>query len=155
MKLRSTVPFVAALLLAASALAQTAASSGVLAQAGTCLDLDGAFTESRPPPAGTRVLARPCDGRPSQRWTVLYGDYDHVLAVGGERLGWGRSNRGRAVVGDRAERLGWQPLPGAGGRRLAAGTIRTYDDRCLTLRGGELVLAACADEDLHQRWVLR
>lgn len=156
---RSALALTLVLCLASVALAQTAASSGVLAQGGLCLDLEGSFTDTSPPPSGTRVVARPCGGRPSQRWTVLFGDYDDVRSVGGREMAIRSPNANAppVVVTEHGggQSLGWRPDPGSRGPTGVAGTIRTYDDRCVTLRGEDVVLLPCVDDDARQRFELR
>lgn len=157
--LRPFLAMAAALSVASIALAQTAASSGILAQGGQCLDLEGTFTDASPPPSGTRVVARPCSGRPSQRWTVLYGDYDDVQSVGGREMAGSSANANapRVIVAEHGhgEPLGWRRIRSAGTPTGATGTIRSYTDRCVTLRGAEVVLLPCVDGDARQRWELR
>ena len=147
-------------LLVGRALAQTAAAHGVIAQGATCLDLPGSFTASRPPPSGTRVIASRCSGRPSQRWTVLAGDDDSVIAVGGHRLSWVTSgpDAGRLVTSDgrvnRLQPLGWSPLIPPTWARGSA-TMRTYEGRCVALQGTEVRLVPCDDTDIRQHWQRR
>jgi len=135
------------LLASSLALAQTAAQTGILAQGRFCLDVGGRHTASRPPPLGARVVATPCSGQPSQRWTKLSGDYNRIDSIGGRRLSVGpsRRNDGRApvVLRDR-----WPEID------LVGTQLRT-GDRCVTRRGREVWLEACRAGDPAQRWELR
>lgn len=137
--------------LAPLAEAQTASSSGIMAQGRICLDLAGNFDDANPPPEGTRVIATDCSGRPSQRWETLYGDYDYLLSVGSHRLVYGfptprgetlnvggpRSHHGRAPVYDDQRHV-----------------IATSDERCVTRSGIDVFVAPCSGSP-EQEWELR
>lgn len=76
--------FFCVMCVASLAQAQTAANTGILvAPDGQCLDLAGAYNTRKPPPSGTAVVLASCDGRPSQRWTATFGDYNDIRSVGG------------------------------------------------------------------------
>ena len=96
------IPIAATLALAATTVdAQTAAHTGlIVAPNGQCLTLEGNFTAAHPPPTGTRVVLDRCDGRPTQRWTVVVGDYNLTRGLGELCLDLARTDAGAvALVG--------------------------------------------------------
>ena len=134
------------LFVASLAVAQTASSEGILTQGSWCLDVQGNHTRASPPPVGTRVVAAPCAGRITQRWTMLRGDYSRIDGIGGRRLGMGVEANGRApvVLADRHPEID-----------LRDGALRSDDGRCVTRHGAEVWLEACRPGDPAQRWEMR
>ena len=127
--------------------AQGAANEGIIVQGRFCLDLPRNFSSTRPPPQGTRVTLAPCSGRPSQRFTKLFGDSNWLLAVGGLRVTAGPTRRNGRWPVVLAERGSAFDLPN--------GTVRDEHDRCLTRRGTEVFLEACRPNDASQRFEMR
>lgn len=71
------------------AIAQTAASRGMIVGPGNrCLTIEGTYGASSAPPAATRVSLAPCDGRPSQRWFAVFGDWNYTQGLGESCLGY-------------------------------------------------------------------
>jgi hypothetical protein len=71
------------------ALAQTAASRGmIVGPDNRCLDIAGNYGASSAPPAGARVTLAPCDGRPSERWLAIMGDWNYTQGIGESCLGF-------------------------------------------------------------------
>jgi hypothetical protein len=110
------------LALASTSLAQGAlVDTSIVGPGGLCLDVAGTFDAAHPPPAGTPLVLRACDGRDTQRWRYNVGDYegdliaftfDTVVDRGGRAV-LGDQDHGRAAIG--GGRLGL-----AGGRCLAS-----------------------------------
>lgn len=135
-----------------SAWSQTAAASGMLAQGSSCLAIESESSTKKTPKVGTRVVVENCSGLPSQQWTVLMGDYDHILFRDSSlRLAKGeKSESSVSLVLGKSSTLGWQYS------RKSWSWIRDHGARCLTLVGkNKLDLQPCSDDDKRQRWSLR
>lgn len=135
-----------------TAWSQTAAASGMLAQGSNCLAIEGKSSAQKTPKVGTRVVVKTCNGLPSQQWTVLMGDYDHILFRDSSlRLSTDEKDEsGVSLMLDKSSRLGWQYS------RKSWSWIRDRGARCLTLvEKNNLALQPCSDDDKRQRWSLR
>lgn len=106
------------------ALASTSFAQGAMVDTtirgpgGLCLDVAGSFDVAHPPPDGTPVVLRPCDGRDTQRWRYCVGDCEGVLHAF-TRSGVVEAS-GRAVLGPGEASVGGERLVLAGGRCLAS-----------------------------------
>lgn len=123
--------------LASGALAQGALiETTIVGPGGLCLDVAGHHDLAHPPPAGTPLVLRPCDGRDTQRWRYNVGDYEGDLIAFTFDTPVERS--GRAVLGDQDH-----GRAGIGGGRLMLAGGRCVTSPVPPVVGAPLGAAQC------------